>query len=112
MSKYLLLTLCVLSLSMASIVSSDEVFLKNGSHLIGEVLKKDGSSLEFKTPFAGTLKIKWINITEVKIDKPIQLMLQDNSLLMADTLKNKEGLLFSDRLLDNRLRSAYHQSIG
>ena len=43
-------------------MSADEVVLKNGSHIIGEVLKKDGSSLEFKTPFAGILKIKWKNI--------------------------------------------------
>ena len=93
MSKNFPLTLCILSLSVAGIVSADEVVLKNGSHLVGEVLKKDSSSLEFKTPFAGTLKIKWSNIIEVKMDKPIQLMLQDDSLLMADKLKNKEDTI-------------------
>ena len=90
MSKNLPLTLCFLSLSMIGVVSADEVVLKNGSHLIGEVIKKDGNSLDFKTPFAGTLKIKWTNIIEVKTNKPTQLMLHDDSLLMADTLKNNE----------------------
>ena len=104
MSKHLPLTLCVLSLSMAGIVSADEVVLKNGSHLIGEVLKKDGSSLEFKTPFAGTLKIKWTNIIEVKMDKPIQLMLQDESLLMADALKNKEDTIEVSNKNENQVQ--------
>ena len=104
MSKHLPLTLCVLSLSMAGIVSADEVVLKNGSHLIGEVLKKDGSSLEFKTPFAGTLKIKWTNIIEVKMDKPIQLMLQDESLLMADALKKKEDTIEVSNKNENQVQ--------
>ncbi len=93
MSELFPSTLCILSLSMISIVSADEVVLKNGSHIIGEVLKKDGSALEFKTPFAGTLKIKWTNIIELKMDKPIQLMLKDDSTLMANTLKNKEDII-------------------
>ena len=90
MSKHLPLSLCIISLCMTGIVSADEVVLKNGSHLIGEVLKKDGNSLEFKTPFAGTLKIEWSNILEVKMDKPIQLLLEDESTLMAENLINNE----------------------
>lgn len=93
MFKHIPFTLCILFLSMIDIVSADEVLLKNGSHIIGEVLKKDGSSLEFKTPFAGTLKIKWTNIVELKVAKPIPLMLKNDSILIADTLKNKEDII-------------------
>ncbi len=69
MTKYFPFIFFVLSLSSVSLVSADEVVLKNGSRLVGEVLKKEGNTLEFKTPFAGTLKIKWANIVEVKTEE-------------------------------------------
>lgn len=92
-TKYYSLTLCILLLPLFNTVSADEIVLKNGSHLIGEVLKKEGNTLEFKTPFAGTLTIKWKNIIEVKMDKSIKLMLKDNSIQMANTLKIEKNTI-------------------
>jgi len=93
MNKLFSLTLLSFSLSVFNSVSADEVILKNGSRLLGEVLNKDGSYLEFKTPFAGTLKINWTNIVELILDKPVKLMLDDQSIIMADKLKNKDDLM-------------------
>jgi len=93
MTKHFPFIFCVLSLSLFSLVSADEVVLKNGSRLVGEVLKKEDKTLKFKTPFAGTLKIKWANIVEVKMDKAVKLLLEDNSIQMADKLKNEDGII-------------------
>ncbi len=38
---------------------ADELTLKDGSKLNGEVLSKEKNSLRFKTTFAGPLTIKW-----------------------------------------------------
>jgi putative salt-induced outer membrane protein YdiY len=93
MSKHFALTLCVLFFSLTNIVSADEVVLKNGSHLVGEVLKKQNDILEFKTPFAGVIKIKWKNIVEVKSDKPIKIMLKNDLLQMTNTLKSEDDVI-------------------
>jgi len=93
MTKHIPLALCLLSLSVADLVCADEVILKNGSRLVGDVIKKDGSSLEFKTPFAGTLNIKWENILKVTTDKPVKVMLEDNSTQMVNTFKNEDEIL-------------------
>ncbi len=93
MTKYFFSTtqcLILCSFSFFSInILADDILLKNGSHLVGKVIKKGGTILEFKTPFAGTLKIKWENIVELKIDKEVKLMLKDNSTLMAKNLKSE-----------------------
>jgi len=105
MTKYFPFILCVLSLSSISLVSADEVVLKNGSRLVGEVLKKEGNTLEFKTPFAGTLKIKWANIVEVKMDKAVKLMLKDDSTRMAKTLKNEDNIVKISNDNENRVET-------
>ncbi|MCK5667004.1 MAG: DUF481 domain-containing protein [Thiotrichaceae bacterium] len=102
MTKHFSLTFCIFSLLLVSLVSADEVVLKNGSRLVGEVVKKEGNTLEFKTPFAGTLKIEWANIVEVKMDKAVKLMLDDDSTQMANKLKNKDDIIIVSKDSDSR----------
>ncbi|RKZ96500.1 MAG: hypothetical protein DRQ43_04250 [Gammaproteobacteria bacterium] len=105
MTKYFPFIFFVLSLSSISLVSADEVVLKNGSRLVGEVLKKEDNTLEFKTPFAGTLKIKWENIVEVKMDKAVKLLLEDDSTQMANKLNNEDDIIIVSKDSDSRVQT-------
>lgn len=58
---------------------ADEVLLKNGDKITGEVLSKSGSSLEMKTDYAEKVVIKWDAIETLNSSKP-----------MLITLKNKQ----------------------
>ena len=62
-------------------VSADELRLRDGSSLIGTIIMKDDGVLEFKTSFAGTIKVKWTEIKEIRADKPFKVMLGNDEIL-------------------------------
>ena len=60
-------TTLVMYLLLASIpVSGDQVTLKNGDVISGDILKKDGGTLTMKSEFMGEVNIPWTAITSVK----------------------------------------------
>jgi putative salt-induced outer membrane protein YdiY len=69
-------------------VSADELLLRDGSRLLGSIVKKDDGVLEFKTSYAGTIKVKWTEIEEVRADEPFKVMLQNNEILMTTVIRN------------------------
>ena len=56
-------------------VSADELLLRDGSRILGTAGKKDNGVLEFKTSYAGTIKVKWSEIVELRTDEPVKVML-------------------------------------
>ncbi len=58
---------------------ADELLMKDGSRLIGEVVKRENGTLEFKTSYAGVIKVKWDEVAELHADEPMKLMLDDES---------------------------------
>ena len=46
-------------------VMADELIMKDGSRLMGKVLKEDDGVVDFETSYAGTIKVKWSEIREV-----------------------------------------------
>jgi putative salt-induced outer membrane protein YdiY len=68
---------------------ADEVLMRDGSRLLGEVVKRDDNGiLHFKTAYAGTLKIKWTEVAEVKTDKPMEFLLSDDSTVKITRITN------------------------
>jgi putative salt-induced outer membrane protein YdiY len=61
------------------IAHADVVRLKNGDRLTGIVVSKQDSTLVFRTPYAGELRIAWTQVAELAVDKPVQLMLSDGT---------------------------------
>lgn len=58
--------------------TADELFLKDGSRLIGTVTKQDGgSTLDFSTTYAGVIKVKWSEVDKVVTDEAMTLLLAD-----------------------------------
>ena len=73
---------------------ADELIMKDGSRLIGEVVKRENGTLEYKTSYAGVIKVNWNEVAELRADKPMQLMLDDDSTLTARQIKSSdEGLI-------------------
>jgi putative salt-induced outer membrane protein YdiY len=58
---------------------SDEVFLKNGDHISGSVVHKTGEILLLKTSYAGEIKIQWANVSHLVTEKPVHIILNDET---------------------------------
>ena len=75
---------------------ADELIMKDGSRLIGEVVKRDNGTLEYKTSYAGVIKVNWDEVAELRADQPMQLMMDDESTLTARHIKSSEEGLILD----------------
>jgi putative salt-induced outer membrane protein YdiY len=76
---------------------ADELLMKDGSRLIGEVVKREHGTLEFKTSYAGVIKVNWNEVAELHADEPMKLMLDDESISTAKHIKSSEdGLIVYD----------------
>jgi len=77
-------------------LAADEVLLKDGSRLLGKVVKKEDDTLEFETSYAGVIRVKWSEISRLAVDEPVQVMLEDESTRVADEIsKTEEATLLS-----------------
>lgn len=67
-----------LFLSCACILTADQVTLKNGDRITGDVVKKDAKTLTFKTESIGTLEIPWDKVQTLKTDEPVNVVYADD----------------------------------
>ena len=67
----------VLPLLMAVVgtLYADQITLKNGDRVTGQIVKKDGATLTIKSAFMGTITVPWDQISDVKADNPITVVL-------------------------------------
>lgn len=77
-----LVVLCVLSTPLYA----DTVTLNNGDKLTGTIIRKEDSNLIFNTSFAGDLTIKWSEIASLATDKPINIVLNNETSIEAANL--------------------------
>ena len=96
LSALLLLTLVCLPATQSH---ADELLMRDGSRLLGKVVKREGGTLDFETSYAGVIKVKWDEVSELHTDEPMKLMLKDESTLTAQHIKNTEaGILLDDNI--------------
>ena len=74
-------------------VSADELLLRDGSRILGTIGKKANGVLEFKTSYAGTIKVKWAEIVEVRADEPFRVMLENDDIIMTTAIRNAEDVV-------------------
>ena len=92
-----LFSLLVLALLLQSPgVFADELLMRDGSHLVGKVVKREQEILEFKTSFAGVINVKWSEVVELKSDKPMKLLLSGDRILKTQQIhvSDKELTVF------------------
>jgi len=71
-------------------LSADELLMKDGSRLIGKIGRQTNGTLEFETTYAGTIKVKWDEVSELHADEPVQLMLKNDELQDVTTITKTE----------------------
>ena len=73
-------------------LSADELLMKDGSRLLGKVVKQEDGTLDFETSYAGTIKVKWDEVSELHASEPVQLMLENEELHEAtDVVKTDDA---------------------
>jgi putative salt-induced outer membrane protein YdiY len=62
-------------LALVPFLSADQVVLKNGDTLTGNIIKKDGGKLTIKSEFLGVVSMPWTAVQSVKSDEPLTVVL-------------------------------------
>ncbi len=70
---------------------ADEVRLKNGDRLTGMVKLLEEGKLLFETPYAGEITILWSEVSGLKTDGPIKVVLHDETAIQGTSLLAEEG---------------------
>lgn len=60
---------------IAAAAWADQITLKNGDRITGEIIKKDGGTLTIKSPYMGTITMPWDQVSEIKSDTPLTVVL-------------------------------------
>jgi putative salt-induced outer membrane protein YdiY len=71
-------------------IAADELVLHDGSRVFGTVVTKEDNRLEFKTSFAGVIAVQWDQVSELKTERPMQVLLSNDELISTDAIKNTD----------------------
>jgi putative salt-induced outer membrane protein YdiY len=91
MKLFKIFTFISIILSHAAI--ADTVKLKNGDVLTGTVIKKETDKLIFETKYTGEIQITWSEISSLRIDQPVTVMLADDSIFTGEILQVEEEIV-------------------
>lgn len=72
---------------------ADEVWIKNGDHLSGEIIRMEKKTLTFKTSYAGEILVNWEEISAIITDSPIQVVLSDGTSVRGIVTTDETGKL-------------------
>jgi len=86
-----LLMLAVFNLSFTAALA-DEVRLKNGDIITGNIVKKETTVLVVQTSYAGEISIQWAEIATVKSENPVHVVLTDGSHLRGPLQEDETGV--------------------
>jgi putative salt-induced outer membrane protein YdiY len=70
---------------------ADKLVMENGDRLSGEILGMSGDVLRFNSPYAGEITVGWTEIASVQSDKPVTLLLDDDTVLSGTLGATQEG---------------------
>jgi hypothetical protein len=66
--------------------AQDEILLKNGSRILGQVTGARGGVVSIDTDFAGTIKVELEQIKSVNTQEPVVILMTDDSVQQDSTL--------------------------
>jgi len=70
---------------------ADEVHLKNGDRITGEVVTMEEDKLVLKTSYAGEITIQWDEVASMATDAPVEVSFQDETTVVGTTKPAKDG---------------------
>jgi hypothetical protein len=82
--KHITLTACALVAYLSlSTAHADQIVMKDGDRITGEIVKKDGETVTFKSKNFGTIDVKWDDIATVTTEQPVNVVLRDDRTVKA-----------------------------
>lgn len=91
MVRQLYLSIALLTM-LAPGALADEVVLKNGDRLTGEVIRFDGKSLILKSEFAGEVTIQWAGVQQITSDQSLHVQSKSGQAAVG-TITTSDGKL-------------------
>lgn len=91
MSRYSAAILLLLGLLLSPMACADQLRLKNGDILTGEVVRKESDRLVFSTDYAGELEIAWSEIASVDSEEALRIVLTDERSLKGRIVPAGKG---------------------
>lgn len=89
MSKRFLIT-ALLGLACVQTAGADQIVLKNGDRITGDIVKKDGKTITIKSASFGVISTAWEQVAAIEASKPLTVVLQDGRDQQA-TLTTSDG---------------------
>jgi hypothetical protein len=80
----------LIAVLLAQVLLADQVTLKNGDRITGEIVKKDGKILTVKTSSFGTVTVSWDEVADIQSDKPLNVVTPDGKAVQS-TLRTSQG---------------------
>lgn len=83
-------------------VLADEVSLKNGDILTGEVMALEKDKLIFKTTYSGEIFIAWSEVEKISVNKPVGVLLKNGVSLsgVIETTEDGQIVIVKDKSQD------------
>ena len=70
---------------------ADTLVMNDGSILKGKMIKQEKNRLQFKTSYAGTIKVRWNHVKSLQMDKPTTIMLITDELITTKHVNNLDN---------------------
>ena len=77
------LPVCAIFL-FASAGFADQITMKDGDRITGDIVKKDGDNVTVKSKNFGTVTLKWADVASVKSDQPLNVTLAGGKTVKAN----------------------------
>jgi uncharacterized protein DUF481 len=74
----------------AQLSFADQIIMKDGDRITGDVIKKDGDTLTVKSINFGTVTLKWDDIATIRTDQPLNVSLPDGK-TVKENLETRNG---------------------
>jgi putative salt-induced outer membrane protein YdiY len=68
---------------LMQVLLADQVTLKNGDRVSGNIIKYDGKNLVLKSDLSGDVTIPWANVTEITSTQPLHVTLKDGQRIVG-----------------------------
>ncbi|MDH3881233.1 MAG: hypothetical protein OES64_06740, partial [Desulfobacteraceae bacterium] len=98
MKKNLILFLIMINIALLIPGKSiaDEVRLKNGDKLTGQIIRMQDDKLILKTTYAGEITITWQEVAGIRADGSVKIVLKDETTLEGTTEAVDDGKMKLD----------------
>jgi len=85
----------IVTMGMAGVTSADELFMKNGSRIVGTLVSAEGGKVIFDTPFAGKITIGAGNIERMVTAEKVTIMMTNGEILRDRVIDSTDEQLIA-----------------